>query len=40
MIHTDVSRMLDQGAVIFPDHKEDLNKKSWYTPPGMGGSLT
>jgi quercetin dioxygenase-like cupin family protein len=37
MIHTDVSRIFDQGMVIFPDHKEDINKKSWYTPPGWVG---
>nr|WP_319538250.1 cupin domain-containing protein [uncultured Methanospirillum sp.] len=37
MIHTDVSRIFDQGTVVFPDHKEDINKKSWYTPPGWVG---
>jgi len=36
MIHTDVSKIFDQGMVVFPDHMEDI-KKSWYTPPGWIG---
>lgn len=37
MIHTDTSKIFDQGMVVFPDHQEDINKKSWYTPPGWVG---
>jgi quercetin dioxygenase-like cupin family protein len=37
MIHTDIARILDQGQVVFPDNKQDIDAKPWYTPPGWIG---
>jgi quercetin dioxygenase-like cupin family protein len=37
MIQQEISRIFEEGSIIFPKYSTDANSKPWYNPPGWNG---
>jgi len=37
VIQKDISRVFEEGSIIFPDCTGEVDSKPWYSPPGWDG---